>query len=71
MRTLFMPAGYYNAQPVAIPYRGHRDRLFKRDWAGELLDRFPRLQLLDYGFIYHRALQFPGDDITWFLLGRR
>jgi pseudaminic acid biosynthesis-associated methylase len=31
---------YYNPTPVAISYRGESDKLFKRDFAGELLDRF-------------------------------
>lgn len=64
-------AEYYNPTPVEVAYRGHRDRLFKRDWAGELLDRFGDLRLVDYGFVYHRASQFPGDDFNWFLLERR
>lgn len=59
---------YYNPNPVSIPYRGHSDRLFKRDFAGELLDRHPDLRLVDYGFMYHRDINFPQDDITWFLL---
>ena len=59
---------YYNTAPVAIPYRGHDDRLFKRDFAGDLLDRFPDLALVDYGFCYHRDPNFPADDMTWFLL---
>ena len=61
-------AEYYNPSPVAIPYRGHSDRLFKRDFAGEILDRHPQLSLLDYGFAYRRDPNFPQDDITWFLL---
>lgn len=61
-------AEYYNPSPVSIPYRGHQDRLFKRDFAGEILDRDPSLSLLDYGFCYHRDPNFPQDDITWFLL---
>jgi hypothetical protein len=64
-------AEYYNPAPVAIPYRGHSDRLFKRDFAGEIMDRHPRLQLVDYGFAYHRDPNFPQDDITWFLLEKR
>ena len=64
-------AEYYNPTPVEVSYRGHQRRLFKRDWAGELLDRFSDLRLVDYGFVYHRATQFPADDITWFLLERR
>lgn len=61
-------AEYYNPTPVAVPYRGHADRLFKRDFAGEMLDRFPDLRLLDYGFVYRRDPNFPQDDLTWFLL---
>lgn len=62
---------YYNPTPVAIPYRGHDDRLFKRDFAGEILDRFEDLVLVDYGFIYHRDPNFPQDDPNWFLLEKR
>jgi pseudaminic acid biosynthesis-associated methylase len=64
-------AEYYNPAPVAIPYRGHTDRLFKRDFAGEIMDRYPTLCLLDYGFCYRRDPSFPQDDITWFLMEKR
>ncbi|MFA5074968.1 MAG: pseudaminic acid biosynthesis-associated methylase [Candidatus Babeliales bacterium] len=59
---------YYNPTPVHINYRGYSDRLFKRDFAGEFLDKFKNLNLLDYGFIYHRDNVFAQDDITWFLM---
>lgn len=62
---------YYNPSPVAISYRGHADRLFKRDFAGEMLDRFSDLTLVDYGFAYRRDPAFPQDDITWFLMEKR
>ena len=58
-------AEYYNPSPVGISYRGHHDKLFKRDFAGEILDRFPNLELIDYGFNYKRDPKFPMDDITW------
>lgn len=58
---------YYNPTPVALSYRGHQERLFKRDFAGEILDRYSDLRLVDYGFIYRRD-RFPQDDLTWFLL---
>ena len=61
-------AEYYNPKPVKLSYRGHRDKLFKRDFAGEMLERFKDLRLVKYGFIYHRDYNFPQDDITWFLL---
>lgn len=62
---------YYNPSPVAINYRGHTDRLFKRDFAGEMLDMFSDLKLVDYGFCYRRDPGFPQDDITWFLMEKR
>jgi spore coat polysaccharide biosynthesis protein SpsF len=61
-------AEYYNPSPVAIPYRGNSDRLFKRDFAGEIMDQFDNIELVDYGFAYRRDPSFPQDDITWFLL---
>ena len=53
-----------------VNYRGHADRLFRRDFAGEMLDKFNDLRLLDYGFVYHRDPSFPQDDFTWFLLDK-
>lgn len=64
-------AEYYNPSAVEVSYRGNSGKLFKRDFAGEMLDRYDDLQLLDYGFGYHRDRQFPLDDITWFLLEKR
>lgn len=61
-------AEYYNPIPVEIPYRGHQGKLFKRDFAGEMLDRFSDLSLIDYGFVYRRDRKFPADDVTWFLM---
>jgi len=61
-------AEYYNPTPVSISYRGHEDRLFKRDFASEILKKHPDLKLIDYGFLYHLDPVFPQDDITWFLL---
>jgi spore coat polysaccharide biosynthesis protein SpsF len=58
---------YYNPVPVEIPYRGHAGRLWKRDFAGEIMERFPDVKLLDYGFVYHGD-EYPQDDITWFIL---
>lgn len=61
-------AEYYNPSPVEISYRGHSGKLFKRDFAGEMLDRYPDLNLVEYGFVYHRDNHFPQDDLTWFIL---
>lgn len=61
-------AEYYNPKPAEITYRGHTGKLFKRDFAGEMLDHFSDLRLIDYGFVYHRDAYFPQDDLTWFLM---
>lgn len=67
-RRYILIAEYYNPSPVSIPYRGHENRLFKRDFAGDILTQYPELRLIDYGFVYHRDPNFPQDDITWFLI---
>lgn len=63
-------AEYYNPTPVNVPYRGRNDLLWKRDFAGELLERYADLRLADYGFVYRRD-RHPQDDITWFLMEKR
>jgi len=64
-------AEYYNPTPVTLNYRGHEDRLFKRDFAGEFLDKYQDTELIDYGFSYRRDPAFPQDDITWFLIKKK
>jgi pseudaminic acid biosynthesis-associated methylase len=59
---------YYNPTPIEVSYRGHSGRLFKRDFAGEMLDKYSSLRVVDYGFVWHRDPAFPMDDATWFVL---
>lgn len=59
---------YYNPTPVEVLYHGHTEKLFKRDFAGELMDKYSDLKLINYGFIYNRDTHFPTDDHNWFLL---
>lgn len=66
-RRYILVSEYYNPSPVSISYRGEHERLFKRDFAGELIDRF-NMRLVNYGFSYHRDHYFPQDDESWFLL---
>lgn len=70
-KRLILICEYYNPSPVTIKYRGHSDRLFKRDFTGEMLGKYPALKLVDYGFVYRRDNSFPQDDITWFLLSKK
>lgn len=66
-RRYVMIAEYYNPTPVEVQYRGHAGKLFKRDFAGEMLERHQGLELVDYGFVYHRD-DYYHDDVTWFLM---
>jgi spore coat polysaccharide biosynthesis protein SpsF len=67
-RRYILICEYYNPAPVGIDYRGYKDRLFKRDFCGDMLDAYPDLKLLDYGFVYRRDPMHPQDDVTWFLM---
>ncbi|MGB9498863.1 MAG: pseudaminic acid biosynthesis-associated methylase [Dissulfuribacterales bacterium] len=70
-RKYILVAEYYNPTPVAVKYRGHDDRLFKRDFAGEIMDQYLDLELVEYGFVYRNDPNFPQDDLTWFLLKKK
>ena len=59
---------YYYPTPVNVTYRGYKNRLFKRDFAGEILKKFKKLKLIDYGFVYKNDPNYPLNDISWFLL---
>jgi spore coat polysaccharide biosynthesis protein SpsF len=56
---------YFAAKPEEIGYRGHTERLFKRDFGGYWIDLFPGLVVLDYGFEWSRATGM--DDSTWWV----
>lgn len=61
-------AEYFSPQPVEVPYRGHSGRLWKRDFATEILGEFPSLRVLSYGFVWRNDYHAPQDDLTWFLM---
>lgn len=59
---------YFNPTPVELNYRGHDGRLFKRDFASELIENNDgKLAVVDYGFLWKRVSP-SWDDTTWFLL---
>lgn len=62
-----MIAEYFNPTPVSLDYRGHSEKLYKRDFAKEFIDK-SGFKLLDYGFLYRHDCKFKHDDMTWFLL---
>jgi pseudaminic acid biosynthesis-associated methylase len=62
---------YYNPTPMELNYRGHSEKMYKRDFAGEMLDLYSDLELVDYKFGYHRDPVFEHGDMTWFLLEKK
>lgn len=52
-----------------FPYRGHDDRLFKRDFGGYWLDHFSDLWTVAYGFAWKRITGL--DNLTWWLFEKR
>lgn len=66
-KRYILVAEYFSRQPVEIEYRGQMGRLWKRDFAAELLDRHTDLKLVDYGFVSRLDPVAPLDDIHWWL----
>tara|TARA_B100001121_G_C18650877_1_gene604022 strand:+ start:536 stop:1147 length:612 start_codon:yes stop_codon:yes gene_type:complete len=60
---------YFNPDPVEIKYRGHKDKLFKRDFAKEIQTNHKSLKLIDYGFFWKEDPKFKKncDNSNWFL----
>jgi pseudaminic acid biosynthesis-associated methylase len=58
---------YFNPVPVSLDYRGHTDRLFKRDFGAEFLAaNAHRACVADYGFLW-QAVEPAWDNTTWWL----
>jgi spore coat polysaccharide biosynthesis protein SpsF len=62
----YVLCGEYHADGVEeVPYRGHRDVLFKRDWGALYQELFPELRLLERSF---QSRENSGwDDVTFWL----
>lgn len=56
---------YFADKPEMVPYRGHEDRLFKRDYGEYYLDNFADLRVIDYGFFWKRLTGL--DNLTWWI----
>ena len=58
---------YFSPNPVMVKYREHDNKLFKRDFAKEFWNKFPELELVDYGFFWSQDSFTKSDDTNWFL----
>jgi pseudaminic acid biosynthesis-associated methylase len=58
----------FNPTPMEVEYRGHAERLYKRDFASEFIDaNGGNLRVVDYKFLWARVSPNGGNS-TWFLL---
>lgn len=64
-RKYVLAIEYFSVKPEAVPYRGHTELLWKRDFGGAYLDLFPTLTPIDAGFLWSRTSGC--DDATWWL----
>jgi pseudaminic acid biosynthesis-associated methylase len=67
-RRFILLAEYHNPTPVEVVYRGETGRLWKRDFAAEMLDMFSDLAVRNYGFAWKRDPYAPQDDLFWVLM---
>jgi spore coat polysaccharide biosynthesis protein SpsF len=66
-RRYILIAEYYSPRMEAVEYRGEKEALWKGPHAEQMLELFPDLIVLDYGF-WWRKDKYPQDDLTWFLM---
>ncbi len=58
---------YFNPSPVALEYRGHAEKLFKRDFGREFLEANEgQVRVVEYGFLWQTA-EPAWDNTTWWL----
>lgn len=60
---------YFSDKLETVEYRGHNDRLFRRDFGALWLDSFEDLRVVAYGFAWKRATGL--DNLTWWLFEKR
>ena len=58
-------AEFFAQSQEAVTWRGEEGLLHRNDYGGLMMDRFPDLQRVDYGFWWRRATS--GGDCTWWL----
>jgi len=63
-------AEYFAPKTTEVLYRGNDNRLWRGDFAGDMLGLYSDLKLVDYGFISRRDPIAPQDDLNWWLLKR-
>lgn len=68
-RRYVMCSEHFGTRFEPVSYRGHDSLMFRGDYGAFYLDNFPDLELVDYGFFWHRANGF--SDGTWWVFRKR
>ena len=55
---------YFSPDLLEVNYRGNENQLFKRDFAGDMLDLFGDIRLVDYGFVHGRDRAYSGVSLN-------
>jgi len=63
-RKYLLCAEYHDEQEVAVPWRGHAEALFRRNYKKVFLGLFPHLKLVEEGY---KSPEEGFDRITWHL----
>jgi len=67
-RRYLLCGEYYDSETTEVPYRGHRNALFRRDYGGLFTSRYAdQLQLAFHGFL---GTEDGFDNVTWWLFER-
>jgi len=68
-RRYVVSVEYFADTPTELGYRGHDERLFKRDFGGFWLDNFADLRVVNYGFAWKRLTGL--DNLTWWVFEKQ
>lgn len=64
-RRYIISLEYFSVNPRAIPYHGHDNALFTRDYGLFWMENFPDLKIIDYGFCWKHVTGL--DNVTWWI----
>ena len=64
-RRYIISLEYFSSNPRTIPYHGHDNALFTRDFGRYWMENFPDLRIVDYGFCWKHVTGL--DNLTWWI----
>tara|TARA_B100000900_G_scaffold362730_1_gene336242 strand:+ start:58 stop:696 length:639 start_codon:yes stop_codon:yes gene_type:complete len=68
-RKYILALEYFSPDPHTVPYHGHTDFLFKRDYGSLFLDTFSDIEHVANGFFWRRTTGL--DNLNWWLFRKK